>query len=78
MTKRGKTGQLGKDVNISRDETTVTVATKVPLAKRYVKYLTKKFMKKNGLTEYLNVTSKGKNGYVVNFFKLGQSEEAQE
>ena len=42
----GKTGNLGDLVTISRDKAKVTVASDIPFSKRYLKYLSKKYLKK--------------------------------
>merc|ERR1711991_1226779 len=50
----GKAGQLGDAVSIARDK------TKIPFSKRYLKYLTKKYLKKNGLRGFLRVVAVNK------------------
>ena len=42
----GKTGNLGDMVTVSRDKAKVTVASDIPFSKRYLKYLSKKYLKK--------------------------------
>jgi len=45
--------------------------------RRYFKYLSKKYLKKNQLREYLRVLAgKDKNAYEMKYFKLGEEEEA--
>lgn len=51
----GKTGNLGETVAISRDKAKLTVTAEAPFSKRYLKYLTKKHLKKQQLREYLRV-----------------------
>lgn len=44
----GKTGQLGEDVKLQREAAgKLSVTSTVPFSKRYLKYLTKKFLKKH-------------------------------
>jgi len=77
----GKTGQLGSAVEISRDSTgakiTVTGMT-VAYPKRYLKYLTKKFLKKNQLRDWLHVIASDKQTYELRYFNIGQDEEVEE
>lgn len=42
----GKAGNLAGKVTIGRDSNKVTITTSVPLAKRAIKYYTKKYLKK--------------------------------
>lgn len=41
----GKTGVLGDSVAITREASQLTITSKIPMSKRYLKYLTKKFLK---------------------------------
>ena len=45
----GKTGNLGNNVNFERQKMKVYVNSDVQFSKRYLKYLTKKYLKKNSL-----------------------------
>merc|ERR1712195_430294 len=51
----GKTGNLGDMVTVSRDKAKVTVASDIPFSKRYLKYLSKKYLKKQQLRDWLHV-----------------------
>merc|ERR1712151_1336892 len=72
-----KTGNLGSSVSVSTDKDTVVVESKIPFSKRYLKYLTKKYLKKQELKEFLRVISSKKNTYEVKYFNI-QNEEAAE
>lgn len=39
-------GVLGENVKVTRDKTKLTVTSEIPMSKRYLKYLTKKYLKK--------------------------------
>ncbi len=45
----GKTGKLGDQVKINDDGSKVNVNSTIPISKRYLKYLTKKYLKKHSL-----------------------------
>ena len=54
---------LGEAISISKKGSEISVTVKdVQFAKRYLKYLTKKFLKKNSLRDWLRVVAKGKAG----------------
>ena len=55
----------------------VLVNSKLELQKRYLKYLTKKYLKKNDILEYLRLVATDKNTYAIKYIKLGQNEEAK-
>ncbi|CAG8619151.1 1769_t:CDS:2 [Paraglomus occultum] len=59
----GRTGQLGDNVVISRgaDHKITVTANSQLFAKRYLKYLTKKFMKKHNIRDWLRVVATDKN-----------------
>ena len=42
----GKLGQLGSDVTIGVEGSNIKVHSVIPFSKRYLKYLTKKYLKK--------------------------------
>ena len=76
----GKTGNLGDLVTISRDKAKVTVASDIPFSKRYLKYLSKKYLKKQQLRDYLRVVANNqhKNTYELNYFNINADEEAED
>merc|ERR1712036_163084 len=53
----GKTGNFGKDVTLGREKNKVVLTSAVPFSKRYLKYLTKKYLKKNNLRDWLRVVA---------------------
>ena len=60
----GRPGQLGDSVKIQRDgNKSLTVSANVDLSKRYVKYLTKKYLKKNQLRDWIRY-GLGRDAYV--------------
>ena len=66
-----KTNNLGEAVTISRDGASkITVSATIPFAKRYLKYLTKKYLRKQQVRDYLRVVAAGKFVYELKYFKL--------
>merc|ERR1711885_98081 len=50
-----KVGNLGGHVSVELAKNKLTVSSEIPLSKRYLKYLTKKYLKKNNLRDWLRV-----------------------
>ncbi|ERE68980.1 Ribosomal protein L22e containing protein [Cricetulus griseus] len=56
-----KAGNLGGGVvTIERSKSKITVTSEVPSSKRYLKYLTKKYLKKNNLRDWLCIVANSK------------------
>ncbi|KAI4827698.1 hypothetical protein KUCAC02_031076 [Chaenocephalus aceratus] len=51
---------------------------KLPFSKRYLKYLTKKYLKKNNLRDWLRVVANTKESYELRYFQINQDEEEEE
>lgn len=66
----GKAGNLGTKVVVSRDQTRVIVTAELPFSKRYLKYLTKKYLKKQQLRDFLHVVASSKGTYELKYFKI--------
>jgi large subunit ribosomal protein L22e len=71
----GKAGQLGNSVKITREKTKLTVSSTIPFSKKYVKYLTKKYLKKQQLRDWLRVVSQSKNTYKLKYFNIHDQDE---
>lgn len=73
----GKAGNLGSAITLSKDSSSIILTATIPFSKRYLKYLTKKYLKKQDLKEYLRVVATSKNQYEMRYFNI-QSDEAAE
>lgn len=71
----GKAGNLGNKVSINRDKTKLNVAAELPFSKRYLKYLTKKYLRKQELRDFLRVVATGKNTYELKYFNITEGEQ---
>ena len=75
----GKAGQLGEAVKISREgEGKIWVKTTIPFSKRYLKYLTKKFLKRSELRDWLRVVATSKPGFEIKFFNVSYDQAEEE
>lgn len=50
----------------------------MPCPYRYLKYLTKKYLKKNKLRDWLRVVSKDKETYELRYFQINSQEDDDE
>ncbi|EED91116.1 RL22, ribosomal protein 22 60S large ribosomal subunit [Thalassiosira pseudonana CCMP1335] len=79
----GKTGNLAQNnVTVSRDRTKLTIASPSDLgfSKRQLKYLSKRYLKKQQLRDYLRVVAASKNSYELRYYSIsaGDDEDAEE
>eukprot|EP01120_Amphizonella_sp_Union-15-10_P004220 TRINITY_DN14853_c0_g1_i1.p1 TRINITY_DN14853_c0_g1~~TRINITY_DN14853_c0_g1_i1.p1 ORF type:complete len:290 (-),score=111.69 TRINITY_DN14853_c0_g1_i1:39-908(-) len=71
----GKAGNLRDVVKISRDKAKIQIQAQSPFCKRYLKYLAKKYLKKQQLRDWLRVISTGKQGYQLKYFNIHDDDE---
>merc|ERR1711912_2115 len=74
----GKTGNLGDKVQINREKSKIYVTAEMPFSKRYLKYLTKKFLKKQGLRDFLHVVASSKNMYDLRYFNIPDADDGED
>ncbi|KYM92090.1 60S ribosomal protein L22 [Atta colombica] len=74
----GKTNNFGNNVALERNKMKLTVNSDVDFSKRYLKYLTKKYLKKNKLRDWLRVVSKDKETYELRYFQINSQEDDDE
>eukprot|EP00339_Tiarina_fusa_P003584 CAMPEP_0117038088 /NCGR_PEP_ID=MMETSP0472-20121206/26832_1 /TAXON_ID=693140 ORGANISM="Tiarina fusus, Strain LIS" /NCGR_SAMPLE_ID=MMETSP0472 /ASSEMBLY_ACC=CAM_ASM_000603 /LENGTH=119 /DNA_ID=CAMNT_0004748235 /DNA_START=35 /DNA_END=394 /DNA_ORIENTATION=- len=74
----GKAGVLGDNVTVARNNTKITVDAVAPFSKRYLKYLTKKFLKKYNLRDYIRVVATNKSSYELKYFVIQDDEDDAE
>lgn len=73
----GKTGNLGNVVQIARLKNKISVSSEKQFSKRYLKYLTKKYLKKNNLRDWLRVVASDKETYELRYFQISQEDESE-
>ncbi|CAF1169295.1 unnamed protein product [Adineta steineri] len=78
MKINGKTSNLTGNVGVERAKSKISVTSEVPLSKRYMKYLTKKFLKKHELRDWLRVIANSKDAYELRYFNINQEENEGE
>ncbi|KAJ2656648.1 60S ribosomal protein L22 [Coemansia sp. RSA 1200] len=76
---QGRTNNLGDSVTITREgDENVVIDASIDFSKRYLKYLTKKFLKKNNLRDWLRVVATSKDTYKLKYFNISNKDEAEE
>merc|ERR1712087_372928 len=73
----GKTGNLGNAVTVAKEKDTLVVSATIDFSKRYLKYLTKKYLKKQQMREYLRVVATAKNTYELRYLQVDNEEAAE-
>ncbi|TEA35931.1 hypothetical protein DBR06_SOUSAS810033, partial [Sousa chinensis] len=72
----GKAENLGGGVVTNeRSKSKITVTSEVAFFKRYLKYLTKNYLKKNNLCDWLHVVANSKESYELHYFQTTQGAE---
>ncbi|KAK4896023.1 60S ribosomal protein L22 [Elasticomyces elasticus] len=67
----GRTGNLGDTINVSNlGDGRIEIVSHQEFSGRYLKYLTKKFLKKQQLRDWLRVVSTSKGEYSLKFFNV--------
>ncbi|KAG8866208.1 hypothetical protein FRC20_008948 [Serendipita sp. 405] len=90
----GKEGNLGDKVKITKNDQRLTLTSQIPFSKRYLKYLTKKYLKKSTLRDFIRcvdfvkhfvisyhtfrVVASSKDTYELRFFNLSTADDEEE
>eukprot|EP00033_Pygsuia_biforma_P000038 GCRY01000049.1.p2 GENE.GCRY01000049.1~~GCRY01000049.1.p2 ORF type:complete len:119 (+),score=32.45 GCRY01000049.1:67-423(+) len=71
----GKAGDLGDQITVTREKVKINVTAEGAFSKRYLKYLTKKFLKKNQLRDWLRVIASKKDTYELRYYNIAAEDE---
>merc|ERR1719395_134252 len=77
----GKTGNLGDMIKIGKQKNKVSVSVSSELekfSKRYIKYLSKKYLKKQNLRDFLHVIAQKKESYQLKYFNINSNDDDDE
>lgn len=74
----GKAGNLKDKVTISCDKSKISVNAEAPFSKRYLKYLSKKYLKREKLRDFLHVIAPNKSTYELRYFNVNSAEAEDE
>eukprot|EP00444_Apocalathium_aciculiferum_P030119 CAMPEP_0183432504 /NCGR_PEP_ID=MMETSP0370-20130417/57915_1 /TAXON_ID=268820 /ORGANISM="Peridinium aciculiferum, Strain PAER-2" /LENGTH=123 /DNA_ID=CAMNT_0025618507 /DNA_START=81 /DNA_END=452 /DNA_ORIENTATION=- len=73
----GKTGNLGDKVAITREKSKIHVSAEGAFSKRYLKYLSKKYLKMQQLRDFLRVVATNKTSYELRYFNINEDNEEE-
>lgn len=81
MKLNGLKGKLGKSILINADEkkekskstVVISVDSSIKFSKRYIRYLVKKFLKKEGVSKYLTLSATSPSAYSVKVIKKNEA-----
>uniref|UniRef100_A0A915E040 Large ribosomal subunit protein eL22 n=1 Tax=Ditylenchus dipsaci TaxID=166011 RepID=A0A915E040_9BILA len=72
----GKTKQLAANgVQVEAAKTMISVTSDNAFSKRYLKYLTKKYLKRSELRDWIRVVATAKDTYELRYFQINQEDE---
>ncbi|GLT79011.1 hypothetical protein SLA2020_505250 [Shorea laevis] len=76
----GKAGALGDTVTVTREKNKISVSSDSDFSKRYLKYLTKKYLKKHNVRDWLRViaSNKDRSVYELRYFNIAENEGEEE
>ena len=75
----GKAGNLGDHVTVQKEgDGKISVTSNVATSKRYIKYLTKKFLKKNQMRDWLRVVANKKDSFTLRYYNVNAETAAEE
>ncbi|XP_038202190.1 60S ribosomal protein L22-like 1 [Arvicola amphibius] len=74
----GKTGNYGYVVHIEHLKNEITVVSEKQFSKGYLKYLTKKYLKKDNLRDWLRVVASDKETYELRYSQISRDEDGSE
>ena len=74
----GKKNNLGEKVAVNTEGYNIAITVKGDFSKRYLKYLSKKYLKKQDMRDYLRVIASGKNTYQLKYFNVNAGDDEDE
>lgn len=69
---------LGNNVTFERVKMKLFVNSDIHFSKSYLKYLTKRYLKKNSLRDWIRVVADSKDSYELRYFRISSNEDEEE
>ncbi|CCH62283.1 hypothetical protein TBLA_0G03470 [Henningerozyma blattae CBS 6284] len=73
----GTVGNLGNAIKIEEDGSIVSIVSTTKFSGKYLKYLTKKYLKKNQLRDWIRFVSTKQNSYRLAFYQVTPEEDEE-
>ncbi|VEU20691.1 DEKNAAC101595 [Brettanomyces naardenensis] len=75
----GHTGNLGEQVTVSQEgESKVVIVSTTQFSGKYLKYLSKRYLKKNQIRDWIRFISVKRNEYSLQFYSIAVDEDENE
>eukprot|EP00993_Chasmostoma_nieuportense_P003858 NODE_4555_length_771_cov_899.813665_g4396_i0.p1 GENE.NODE_4555_length_771_cov_899.813665_g4396_i0~~NODE_4555_length_771_cov_899.813665_g4396_i0.p1 ORF type:complete len:179 (-),score=47.98 NODE_4555_length_771_cov_899.813665_g4396_i0:167-703(-) len=74
----GKAGKLSNKVVVTLEGSVINIKTFIHYSKKYWKYLTKRYLKKRLLRDWLRVVSVSRLSYELRYFNIGEQDDEGE
>lgn len=74
----GHLGNLGELITVSTEGSKVVVVASTKFSGKYLKYLTKRYLKKNQIRDWIRFISVKKNEYKLQFYSTSVDEEEED
>ncbi|CCE85619.1 Piso0_005235 [Millerozyma farinosa CBS 7064] len=71
----GIPGNLGNLISVSEEGNKVVIVSNTKFSGKYLKYLTKRYLKKNQIRDWIRFVSIKKNQYSLQFYSVADEEE---
>lgn len=74
----GIVGNLGDSVSVTEEGDNIVIVSTAKFSGKYAKYLTKRYLKKNQLKDWIRFISVKKNQYKLQFYSISESDDEDE
>ncbi|CAI5759228.1 unnamed protein product [Candida verbasci] len=71
-------GNLGDDIAVETDGNKVVVVSNTKFSGKYLKYLTKRYLKKNQIRDWIRFVAVKQNQYQLQFYSVAEDDEEEE
>lgn len=74
----GRVGNLGEDIKVEEEGSKIVIISTAKFSGKYLKYLSKRYLKKNQIRDWIRFISVKKNTYQLTFYSVAADEEEDE
>ncbi|GEQ72123.1 hypothetical protein JCM33374_g5809 [Metschnikowia sp. JCM 33374] len=74
----GIIGNLGESISVTEEGNSVVVVSTAKFSGKYLKYLTKRYLKKNQLRDWIRFVAVKRNQYQLQFYSIAEDDEEDE
>lgn len=74
----GIPGNLGNAITVTEEGNKVVIVSTAKFSGKYLKYLTKRYLKKNQIRDWIRFVSVKQNQYQLQFYSVADEEEEDE